>query len=117
MWTGRASAPPEDARLKGSAPIFAALGDQTRLRLVARLVSGGPSTITRLSAGMGVTRQAVAKHLHVLADAGLARGSARGRERLWELQPRQLQEARRCLDLISRRWDEALERLRASVED
>ena len=64
-----------------------------------------------------MTRQAVTKHLNVLADAGLVRGFRRGREHVWELRPDQLEEARRVLDLISRRWDEALERLRALVEE
>jgi DNA-binding transcriptional ArsR family regulator len=103
-------------RLKDSAPIFAALGDKTRLTLVARLCTAGPMSIARLRAGSGVTRQAITKHLHVLAGAGLARGSRLGRERIWELEPQPLEEARRCLDLISRQWDVALGRLKAFVE-
>jgi DNA-binding transcriptional ArsR family regulator len=106
----------EPAALRRSAPVFAALGDPTRLRLVSRLIAEGPVSITRLTAGTGVTRQAVTKHLNVLAGAGLARGIRRGRLRVWELQPEQLQEARRALDAISRQWDEALERLRVFVE-
>lgn len=74
-------------------------------------------SITRLAAGAGITRQAVTKHLHVLADAGLVSGVRRGREQLWELNPQQLQEARRCLDAISRQWDDALDRLQASLEN
>ena len=73
-------------------------------------------SIARLTAGTEVTRQAVTKHLLVLADAGLARGVRRGRERLWALEPEQLQEARRFLDVISQRWDEALGRLKDAVE-
>ena len=76
------------AKLTEAAPVFAALGDATRLRLVARLCAGGPLSIARLSEGAGVTRQAITKHLHALADAGLARHSRRGRERIWELEPR-----------------------------
>lgn len=106
----------EVVALRRSAPVFAALGDPTRLRLVARLGSDGPLSIARLTAGTDVTRQAVTKHLHVLADAGLARGIRRGRERLWQLQPEQLQQARRALELISRQWDDALGRLRDFVE-
>lgn len=106
----------EAVALRRSAPVFAALGDPTRLRLVARLGSDGPLSIARLTAGTDVTRQAVTKHLHVLAHAGLARGIRRGRERLWQLQPEQLQEARRALELISRQWDDALGRLRDFVE-
>jgi len=101
---------------KSPATVFAALGDETRLLLVARLSGSGPMSITRLTSGARVTRQAVTKHLHVLANAGLVRGTRQGREQMWELEPRQLQEARRSLELISRQWDSALDRLRASVE-
>jgi DNA-binding transcriptional ArsR family regulator len=97
--------------------VFAALGDETRLRLVARLSEGGPQSIARLSEGEPVTRQAITKHLRVLADAGIARDLRQGRERLWELERRPFDEARRCLDLVSRDWDEALARLKAFVED
>ncbi len=103
-------------RLEGSAPLFAALGDETRLKVVARLCASGPLSIARLTSGTEVTRQAVTKHLRVLAGAGLVRDLRRGRERVWELEPDRLEEARRCLDLISRQWDEALGRLRAAVE-
>jgi DNA-binding transcriptional ArsR family regulator len=106
-----------EARLSTAAPVFAALGDETRLRLVARLCTGGPASITGLTASVDVTRQAVTKHLHVLQDAGLVRGSRQGREQVWEIEPMQLEEARRCLDIISAHWDAALERLRAAVEE
>lgn len=111
----RASSAPTTA-LFGVAPIFAALGDPTRLRLVARLGSEGPLSITRLTTGTGVSRQAVTKHLQVLAGVGLARSVPQGRERLWHFRPEPLDEVRRSLDLISRRWDEALDRLKAAVE-
>ena len=103
--------------LARAAPVFTALGDQTRLALVARLSSEGPLSITRLTDGSAVTRQAVTKHLGVLAGAGVVRGRWRGRERIWELAPRRLGEARRALDEISHKWDEALGRLRALVEE
>jgi DNA-binding transcriptional ArsR family regulator len=102
--------------LAGAAPVFAALGDETRLGLVARLCTGGPMPIARLTAGMGVTRQAVTKHLHVLAGAGLARGTRVGRDHIWEIEPARLDEARRWLDHIEGQWDEALRRLKAAVE-
>jgi DNA-binding transcriptional ArsR family regulator len=102
--------------LAGVAPVFAALGDETRLGLVARLCTGGPMPIARLTAGMGVTRQAVTKHLHVLAGAGLARGTRVGRDHIWEIEPARLDEARRWLDHIEGQWDEALRRLKAAVE-
>ena len=103
--------------LAGAAPLFAALGDATRLALVDRLCAGGPLSITRLTTGSAVTRQAITKHLHILADAGVVHDSWRGRERIWELDPERLAEARRCLDQIAQQWDEALERLKMFVED
>ena len=109
---------PRSTRLSppGAAPVFAALGDATRLRVVDRLSSGGPASIAALTDGSGVTRQAVAKHLRVLADAGLVRGTRLGRESVWELETRELAGAQRYLDAISTRWDAALGRLKAFVE-
>jgi DNA-binding transcriptional ArsR family regulator len=100
-----------------SALLFAALGDHTRLRLVTRLCHLGPMSITRLTAGSRVTRQAVTKHLRVMERAGLAHGTRRGRESLWQLDRQRLAEARRDLDLISAQWDAALDRLRRYVEN
>ncbi len=97
-----------------AAPVFAALGDETRLRLVARLCEGGPQSIAALADGSDVTRQAITKHLQVLADAGLARSAREGRESVWEFEPRRLAEIRRCLDTISKQWDAALVRLEES---
>ena len=102
--------------LTAAAPIFAALGDETRLGIVTRLCAAGPLSITRLAAGGGVTRQAVTKHLHVLAQAGLAHSSQVGRERIWELEPRPLITAREWLNDISSQWDDALARLQRFVE-
>src|SRR5262249_12784127 len=96
---------------KASAPLFAALGDETRLRVVSRLCEEGALSIAKLTEGWNVTRQAVTKHLRVLEDVGLVRGSREGRENVWELEPRRLAEARKYLDLISHEWDETLERL------
>lgn len=104
-------------QLSQSAPLFSALGDETRLRLVARLGNEGPLSIARLTDGTDLTRQAVTKHLRVLADAGLARSIRRGREQLWRIEPVPLDEARRSLDLIARRWDEALLRMKVTVEE
>jgi DNA-binding transcriptional ArsR family regulator len=105
-----------DPPVRGSARLFAALGDETRLRIVSRLSSRGPLSIARLTAGTGVTRQAVTKHLHVLSGARLVRGRRVGRERVWDLETEQLQAARRSLERISERWDEALDRLKSFVE-
>jgi DNA-binding transcriptional ArsR family regulator len=104
------------ARIAETAPLFAALGDETRLRIVARLCEGGPLSIVRLTEGATVSRQAITKHLHALEEAGLVRSARAGRERIWELQPRRLAEARRYLDRISVQWDAALDRLRTFVE-
>jgi len=98
------------------APIFAALGDETRLRLIAVLCAGGAVSIAHLTAGTEITRQAVTKHLHVLADAGLVRDVKVGRERLWEFEPAHLEAARRSLETIGRQWDQALLRLKLAVE-
>ena len=106
----------EVARVRDAAPLFAALGDETRLRLFLRLSSSGPESIARLSARTPVSRQAVSKHLDVLSRAGLIRGSRRGRERIWQVEPKRLADARLYLDRISRLWDDALGRLRRHVE-
>ena len=105
------------AEPKGSAPLFAALGDETRLRLVSRLCDDGPMSITRLTAGSNVTRQAITKHLRVMEEAGLVRSTRHGRESVWQLDQQRLEDARRYLDLISMQWDDALGRLREFVED
>ncbi|TAN01692.1 MAG: ArsR family transcriptional regulator [Rhodanobacteraceae bacterium] len=102
--------------LQKTAPVFAALGDPIRLRLVAALCAGGALSIAQLTAGTAITRQAVTRHLEVLADAGLVRDIRQGRERLWEFEPSKLDEARRSLEAISRQWDQALQRLKALVE-
>ncbi len=98
------------ARLNAAAPIFAALGDATRLQIVARMCGAGPMSIARLADGASVTRQAITKHLHALEEAGLARSSRIGRERIWELRTKRLSEAHRYLDQISEHWDAALGR-------
>lgn len=105
-----------EAKLAKAAPVFAALGDATRLRVVARLCDAGPLSITQLSEGAKVTRQAITKHLQTLSDAGLVRDHRHGRERIWELEPRRLEIAQTYLDLISERWDAAIRRLKAFVE-
>lgn len=96
--------------------MLAALGDETRLRLVAVLCVGGAVSIARLTSTTDITRQAVTKHLHVLADAGLVHHVKVGRERLWQFDPKQLDEARRSPDLIAQQWDQALGRLKMAME-
>jgi DNA-binding transcriptional ArsR family regulator len=109
-------APRKHASLGPSALIFAALGDETRLRLITVLCTGGTVSIAQLTAGMDITRQAVTKHLHVLAEAGLVRDIKVGRERLWEFEPAQMEEARRTLNVIAQQWDHALGKLKKVVE-
>jgi DNA-binding transcriptional ArsR family regulator len=102
--------------LDESTPVFAALGDETRLRIVSRLCEGGPTSITRLTEGSEVTRQAITKHLYIMEEAGLVRSTRQGRESVWELEPVRLEDARRCLDAISKQWDDAIGRLKRLVE-
>jgi DNA-binding transcriptional ArsR family regulator len=112
----RTSASATHRALQKSAPVFAALGDETRLRLVARLCAGGALSIAQLTGGTDITRQAVTKHLQVLADAGLVHDLKRGRERLWEFEPSRLDEARLSLETIAEQWDQALARLKFTLE-
>jgi DNA-binding transcriptional ArsR family regulator len=105
-----------DADVSGSAGIFAALGDETRLRLVARLCKDGPTSITRLADGFDISRQAITKHLRVMEEAGLVRSMWQGRESVWQLEQKRLATARRHLQTISSQWDQTLARLRAFVE-
>ena len=113
MSEARAATP---AKARHAAPLFAALGDETRLGLLMRLSSGGPGSIVRLSTKSAVSRQAITKHLKVLSAAGLVRGYRRGREQIWELEPKRLADAHAYLDQISAQWDQALERLKRFVE-
>ncbi len=110
---------PASSRLRAVealAPVFAALGDPTRLKLVALLCAGGTLSIAQLTAKTEVTRQAVTKHLQVLADAGVARDLKIGRERFWQLEPTKIDAARQSLDVIGQQWEAALGRLKAHVE-
>lgn len=103
-------------QLRLHALIFAALGDETRLRLVARLCDQSPSSISELTDGHPITRQAITKHLQVLESVGVVRGEMAGRLRLFELNPEPLMQAKDYLNLVSAQWDEALARLKAHVE-
>ena len=102
--------------LAAQAPVFAALGDGTRLKLVALLCAGGALSITQLTTATDLSRQGVTKHLQVLAGAGLVHDIKVGRERRWQFAPDRLQEARAALERIGRQWDDALLRLQALVE-
>ena len=98
------------------AGVFAALGDETRLLLVAKLSRGKPQSISRLADGSSLTRQAITKHLRVLEAAGLVHSVRAGRESQFELRPEPIRELQSYLDRVSRQWDEALDRLRSFVE-
>lgn len=104
------------ARMRGRALVFAALGDETRLALVVKLSDGQPHSISKLTRGSGVTRQAITKHLRVLESAGMVRRARRGRESLLEFNPEPILGLREYLDLVSEQWDQALARLKSMVE-
>ena len=102
--------------MAGPVPVFAALGDPARLRIVAKLCEAGPLSIVRLTQGENISRQAITKHLHALSDAGLVRNERSGRENLWRLETLRIAEAQQYLGQISARWDEALGRLKTLLE-
>ena len=104
------------AERQAHAPIFAALGDQTRLTLIARLASGEPCSIVQLTADSDLTRQAITKHLRVLEAAGLVRSVRAGRESRFELDPEPIAEIKSYLEQVSSQWDKTLSRLKAFVE-
>jgi DNA-binding transcriptional ArsR family regulator len=98
------------------APVFDALGDPNRMSIIVRLCEGGPSSTCQLSQAIPVTRQAATKHLQLLEVAGLVSSSRRGRERIWTVRTEPLAQASDYLTALSRRWDAAIDRLRAYVE-
>lgn len=98
------------------APVFAALGDETRLALVNRLCERAPCSISELTEGSALTRQAITKHLRALEKAGIVRTEVAGRMCLFELEPEPLDQARNYLAMVSEQWDAALTRLKAFVE-
>ncbi|HUL49118.1 MAG TPA: helix-turn-helix transcriptional regulator [Gemmatimonadales bacterium] len=113
MSRSRGSAVPRE---RDAVPVFSALGDVTRLRLLRRLSAEGPLSITRLSEGTGVTRQAITRHLYALDAAGLVRHARQGREQIWDLNAKRLEVARQFLDHVAAQWDGAAARLKAFVE-
>jgi DNA-binding transcriptional ArsR family regulator len=99
------------------APVFAALGDQTRLSLVAKLCRGMHYSIAQLTEGSRLTRQAITKHLRVLERAGIVRCVRAGRESRFALDPEPIQDVKAYLDYVSEQWDQALSRLKSFVEE
>ena len=104
-------------QLTKKAPVFAALGDETRLSLLLQLGEGSLLSITQLAEGRPQSRQAITKHLHILEEVELVSAIRRGREQLFQLQPQSLEAAVQSLEAISRQWDAALNRLKSFVED
>jgi DNA-binding transcriptional ArsR family regulator len=103
-------------RRRTYAPIFAALGDETRLAIVAKLSGGEHRSIAQLTEGTRLTRQAVTKHLRVLERAKIVRSVRTGRENLFEFDPAPIQQVREYAEVVSEQWDQALARLKAFVE-
>ncbi len=104
-------------RLRDKAPLFAALGDETRLGLLIKLSHGGMHSIKHLAIDSTVTRQAIRKHLQILESVGLVRSEQRGRETLFQIEPKPIDDAKRALEEISQQWDRALARLKTLVEE
>ncbi|WP_088342723.1 MULTISPECIES: metalloregulator ArsR/SmtB family transcription factor [Rhodomicrobium] len=104
------------ARDAGPAPLFAALGDSTRLHLLSRLSDGETRSIAQLAADTEVTRQAITKHLRVLENAGLVSSRRVGRESQYVFRPEPIFKAKAYLDGVSQQWDDALSRLKSFVE-
>ncbi|MGH6845112.1 MAG: ArsR/SmtB family transcription factor [Methylocella sp.] len=96
--------------------MFAALGNETRLSLVAKLCGGRPQSISQLAEGSNLTRQAITKHLRVLESAGVVRSVRSGRENLFEFEPEPIEQIKTYLDLVSEQWGQALARLKSFVE-
>ena len=105
------------ARGRAHAPVLAALGDETRLALVAKLSGGQPCSISQLTKGSKLTRQAITKHLRVLESVGIVHSVHAGRESLFEFDPTPVEEMREYFDFVSEQWDQALVRLKSFIED
>jgi len=105
------------ARLQPRSPVFAALGDETRLALVVKLSSGQPHSISQLTEGSRLTRQAITKHLHILESVGIVHSVRRGRESRFEFDPQPIEGIKQYLDFVSEQWDQTLSRLKSLVED
>jgi DNA-binding transcriptional ArsR family regulator len=106
-----------NAKRQPRAPVFAALGDETRLLLVAKLCGGQPHSISQLTEGSKLTRQAITKHLRVLEGVGIVHSVRRGRESRFEFDPEPIEGMKEYLDFVSQQWDQALSRLKSFVEN
>ena len=95
--------------------VFAALGDPTRREVLEQVAARGDATATELAAALPVTRQAVAKHLNVLAGAGLVQARREGRETRYAPTPEPLGDAIAWMVDVGSRWDERLRALERSA--
>jgi DNA-binding transcriptional ArsR family regulator len=100
-----------------TAPLFDALGDPNRLRIITRLCNGGPCSTTKITEVVSISRQAATKHLVLLEAVGLVSSQRHGRDRIWRVQPKPLTDASEFLNALSQKWDNAIDRLRTYVED
>lgn len=105
------------AERRAHAPVFAALGDATRLSLLTKLCAWQPQSISELAKGSNLSRQAITKHLRVLESAGVVRSTRAGRESLFEFEVEPIEQIKTYLDRVSEQWDQALARLKSFVED
>jgi len=105
------------AKRRRHAFVFAALGDATRLSLVAKLCRGQPRSISQLTQGSRLTRQAITKHLRVLESVGIVHSVRKGRESRFEFDPEPIDGIKEYVDFVSEQWDQALSRLKAFVEE
>ena len=96
--------------------LFGVLGDPTRRGLLERLSADGPATATVLADQVGISRQAVAKHLHLLADAGLAVAEKQGREAVFRARLDPLDDVTAWLDRVRGEWKLRLDRLAHEAE-
>jgi DNA-binding transcriptional ArsR family regulator len=105
------------AKRQVRAPVFAALGDETRLALVAKLCGGQPHSISQLTEGSRLTRQGITKHLRVLERVGIVHSVRTGRESRFKFDPQPMEGIKEYLDFVSEQWDQALSRLKSFVEE
>ncbi|MDQ2843289.1 MAG: metalloregulator ArsR/SmtB family transcription factor [Acidobacteriota bacterium] len=108
--------PRHHSGLAAKATVFAALGDETRLSLLTKLCRGNRYSISELTEGTKLTRQAVTKHLRVLERVRIVHAKRAGRESLFELDPQPIHELSVYLETVSKQWDVALARLKLFVE-
>ncbi|MCC9600942.1 metalloregulator ArsR/SmtB family transcription factor [Stieleria sp. JC731] len=103
-------------QIASQADVFSALGDPTRLSLLCQLGEGSLYSITQLAEGRPQTRQSIRKHLQILESVRLVTATRRGREQLFQIEPKAIRSAAQSLEAIGRQWEDALGRLKDFVE-